>query len=265
MPAGLTHGLGPWLLAAFGLAFIIALIATIRSVRESRFSPYYLLRRQAAERMRTRFGLLLAVFVALIVLTVVLSLRPPIEIQLPDLPFMAAPPPQATQPRATLVPNPPTVTPTATSTPTLVPPPTRVVATLAPPTPTRTLPMGVLTPLRPQVTAQPGAAFGPIVIAAQVNQDTGRPVVVTDTFRTGRVPVYAVFTYTQMATGMVWTHVWLRNDEIADADMEFWTLTTTGRAYITLNLPEGLLPGDYTVLLFIEDRFQHEAAFRVLP
>jgi hypothetical protein len=265
MPAGLTHGLGPWLLAAFGLAFVIAFIATIRSVRESRFSPYYLLRRQAAERMRTRFGLLLAVFVALLVLAVVLSLRPPIEVQLPALPFLPTPLSPTTPPRATLALPAPTATGTPTSTPTLVAPPTRMVATPSPPTPTRSLPAGVLTPLRPQVTAQPGAGFGPITIAGRVNLDTGRPLVVTDTFRTGHIPVYAVFTYTHMAPGMVWTHVWLRNDQIADADMEWWTLTTTGRAYITLNPPEGLMPGDYTVILFIEDRFQREAKFQVLP
>lgn len=268
MPAWLTHGLGPWLLAALGLAFIVAIIATIRAIRESRFSPYYLLRRQASERMHTRIRLSLALLIAWIALAVILSQRPPIEIriQLPALPFVNPAQPPSSTATATPSPVPPTAVQTATGTPTLVPPPTRQVLPSIPPlTPTRALPISLLTPLTPAVTARPDATFGPITIAAGVITTSVVPTVITDTFRTGQIRVYAVFTYTQMTPGTVWTYVWLRDDTAVNAAMERWAYTRYGRAYISLRLPGGLRPGDYRVDLFIEERFQQSAAFRVLP
>jgi hypothetical protein len=160
-------------LAALGLALLLTLIGTLRAWRDARYSPYFLLRQQAARRMR-RLGLaLLGVLTATLLAIVFFATRPPVPWPaLPALPALSLPSaptraPSATPTRApSATPTPATLAPSAT--PTLAAPPTRDVPR-TPSTPVRTLPVAILTPVTPLVPPPAGAKFSPVVFSPSIS------------------------------------------------------------------------------------------------
>jgi hypothetical protein len=199
-----------------------------------------------------------------------LSQRPPIElpaITLPAIPlpvlFGVSSTPRPALPTAATATR--TATQAPTDTPTLVAPPTRSQPDLPlTVTPARMLPTGFLTPVKALSTPLPDAHFGKIVLASAISGE-GYPTVITDTYRTGRFTIYAVFTYTHMSPGVAWGQVWLRGTTPVRGELALWSLKSDGHAYVFINPTEGWLPGDYEVQLYIDRRIEQFAGFRVLP
>jgi hypothetical protein len=271
MAPGLTNGIGPWVLAVLGLALLSTLVATLRAWRDARYSPYFLLRQQAARRMR-RLGLaLLGVLTAALLVAVFFATRPPVPWPaLPALPVIALPSAPTRAPSATPVVEPSTVaasaTPAPSATPTLAAPPTRNVPhTPSTPTPVRTLPAAILTPVTPLATPLPGAHFGPVTMASSIS-DSGFPLVITDTYRTGSFRIYAVFTAVDLAPGVAWSYAWVRDGTPLVGETALWKATTPELPLYRYYMPaDGWLPGNYEFQLFIGDRPVSVGTFRVLP
>lgn len=147
-------------------------------------------------------------------------------------------------------PVPPSPTPLPTPRPTFTPTPS--------PTPAPTV---AATP-----TPAPEPAFSGLTVALGV-LPSGEPLLVGNDFDWNTRAVYAIFDYQGMRAGLPWSVVWTRNgQEIARQD-RFWEERdgSSGTLWAVYHNPDGtfLFGGNYTVALYIGDRLQATASFRV--
>jgi hypothetical protein len=119
-------------------------------------------------------------------------------------------------------------------------------------------------------TPQPGAS--PADQAARITfltlalgEENGQPVEPGSEFAPGDHRVYLFFEYQGMNRGAVWTYGWYQEGEYLAGDTRLWTLGEAGTTYLYFNPPAGYEPGVYEVRVWIEDRFQGVAQFRIVP
>jgi hypothetical protein len=133
---------------------------------------------------------------------------------------------------------------------------TLAAAASAPPQPTDPQP----------ATAQP--QFGPIAFGTGLRD--GKPVENSATFPAGTAEVYAFWTYQHMADGMPFHLLWFHEDTQHREEALTWdgdAQGSSGQAYVA-SLAAGdsgsLPPGNYRLVLFIDEHQVQEAAFEIL-
>jgi hypothetical protein len=268
-----------WIFLACVIGLLISLIVIVKSYRDSKRSPYFFMREEAAFRLRQA----LFVFVPLLVLTVLLGLNlirpegPPVS--LAETPTAEAPatvqPPTAEAIVTTQIPTvaatvteTPAITPTQTATPTA-----SLTATPSPPKPptstpqatvtlTTTAEIGAPTPTRTATptlgTPRSGAKLGSIIFARDMANN--KPVGPATEFPAGTDRVYAFFEYTGMKNGLPWGHAWYLNGNEIIAEKTTWELGKQGTAWLFINIQRS---GEYGLKLFVEDQLLQSGTFRV--
>lgn len=145
-----------------------------------------------------------------------------------------------------------TVPPTATATVVLLP-----AATPTPSPPPLPTPTASPTPLTPPLFSNLTIALGVL--------PTGEPLLVGNEFDWNTRAVYAIFDYAGMRKGLPWSAAWTRNGREIARQNHLWDGASGGTAWVVYFNPDGtvLFGGNYTVSLYIEDRLQAEASFRI--
>ena len=103
-------------------------------------------------------------------------------------------------------------------------------------------------------------AFGPITMAAGATEDSF-PIGATSSFEQGIKKVFAVFPYANMTTDLTYTAEWLRDgQQVARQDYQ-WQDTSDGMHSTSLSGDSALVPGTYTLNLYIADQLVRSRQF----
>jgi len=157
-------------------------------------------------------------------------------------------------PTPTVVVSAPTAPPVEVPTPTPPPPPTSPPEVTLVPTrpPTPTVPPPSLKP-----------TFGAITFAEGVTA-SDQPEKPAEKFPQGIKEIYGVFAYEGMADGVTLRHVWVLDGEETLEGEEKWIGGSQGKGWwVRLRNEKGILPGEYTVHLYVEGEKVQEGAFTV--
>jgi len=285
----------PWLLGLSGLAMAVALLVTVKHYLDVRQASFFILRQRSRRKLRSSLALttLLAVLTAGILLSLRLLPEPAAEPEIADstpstfatpvrtvnpvyTPPTVRPSPTATQsngpsptvpfiPTSTPSPTPtPTDVPSSTPTPSLTPPLTPTPSVTPTPSPTVPVLEAIFTPVTPFATLPPAAEIGELTLSRGVQVD-GTPVNPGTEFQGGQPVIYVSFDYDDMADGVLWRHIWFRNDTLFGGGTRVWEWRGRGRTYFFLRPQEGFLPGRYEVQLLLEEEVVQTAGFVVAP
>jgi len=241
----------PLLVGICTIVFLALAWAIARAYREARTSLYFLLREQAAMRLR-RLVIITLPVLALDILLVVIWLVPGAKPTLPPTPT-----PTLT-PTATAF-----YTPTPTSTPTASPTPSATMTPTPTPwweTPVAGLPSSMLTPVPDAATPGPDAAFISITFAQGVSEN--EPVDLATVFPEGISHIYAFFTFEGMAPGVAWTYAWYQNGTEIWSQTGPWEHGPQGTIWVYYG---PCTAGEYEVRLYIGEDLQQVGRFQVVP
>ncbi len=222
----------------------ISVVALVLQWREARHAPFFLLRYEAAKRVRR-------LFVLIIILAIGMGITAWLTVQ--EFRQSAGAPAQ------------PAPTPAVSPSPTLAaveeagtrpaPSPTHTRPPLITPTPTAA-------PAR-SPTTPPGASFTFITFALGVTESR-EPVMPGQTFSLPlERPVYAFFRFAEMQNGVPWKVVWRKGAVELAADVFQWEWGRYGTAYVFFLPPGGFEAGIYSLRLYIDEELQFEASFEV--
>lgn len=242
----------PLLVGVCAILLLTLAWAMARAYREARTSLYFLIREQAATRLRRLIIITLPVL-GITVFLVVIWLMPGARPALPSTPT-----PTLT-PTATAF-----YTPTPTSTPIASPTPSATMSPTPTPwgTPVAGLPLSMLTPVPGAVTPGPDAAFVEITFAHGVSEK--EPVQPATVFPEGIACVYAFFTFEGMSPGVAWTFAWYRDGTEIWSQTGPWQHGPQGTIWV-FYCPggDGYQAGEYEVRLYIGEELQRVSPFRV--
>jgi hypothetical protein len=290
----------PWLLLLFVAGVVVSLLITLRHYVALRRASFFILRRRAKRKIRGGF-LATVVFIALTAVVVFLlrsggpsaeeregraalaTLSPtpvtavnsasmprgtrtvlgetPVEAAgsatAPFIPSYTPTPTPSLTPVPTDTPTPsPTLTPSQTPTPSLTPSIT--------PTPSPTVPIleAIYTPVTPSATVPADAEIGELTISRGMELN-GTPVDPGTEFLVGQVTLFASFDYGNLANGILWRHVWLRDGALVGGETRIWEWGSRGRSYFFLSPEGGFQRGDYELRLLLDRRVVQTARFTV--
>lgn len=239
----------------------IALLMSMKLWRDTKRSPYFFMRQQAAKRMQS----FLAVFVVMMLMAAGIGAygwRTPEDGTVRMALLTRAKP--ATKEIKELMAQ-PSVAERATATASSAP----VTAqsggianvllnadTAAAYTPT--LP-AVYDQYEPKVELNPDTELGTVVLSSTVT-DEYKAINPGDLFGEGFYTLYATFDYKGMADGMVWAWVWRYNGEVIDGGNELWAYGDDGPGYIYLSPEEGFDKGTYSLDVWVNGELMGQAS-----
>jgi hypothetical protein len=111
----------------------------------------------------------------------------------------------------------------------------------------------------PTAELNENTALGEVVFSTEVTDDY-TAVSPTRIFAEGFYTLYATFAYEEMADGMEWAWVWRRNGEVIDGGNEIWEYGDDGPGYIYLNPEEGFSEGQYSLEIWVNGELLGQAA-----
>jgi hypothetical protein len=145
-----------------------------------------------------------------------------------------------------------TRTPENTATPSITPSPTERGTPM--------LPDGVADLFAESVTPDERAVFGPIDVATEVIYPA-RPG--EEIFETVEGPLYGLFSYDYLESGVRWTAVWYWEGDVICVDSKPWDGGSGGWGYTECE-PDQWAPGDYFIDMFLGQEWWITAEFTVL-
>jgi hypothetical protein len=238
----------PWLMGLLLLLGFLVFLLAMKSWRDTKRSPYFFMRQQAARRMQSYLSItfvlvLMAAGVGVygwrspddgITRMAILANAKPAneEIRL----LMAEPLVRNDEGQPVVGRNAGTIAETLLS--------TNDLAGL-----TRVLPPQY-DRFEPTAELNPTTELGAVTLSDKVTVDY-QPVNPASVFREGSYTLYATFSYKDMADGMEWAWVWRRNGEIIDGGNELWAYGDEGPGYIYLSPEEGFLEGAYSLEIWV--------------
>jgi hypothetical protein len=239
----------------------MALLASVKYWRDTKRSPYFFMRQQAAKRMQSY----LATFAVLILMTAgigaygwrtpddatmrmaLLSRAKPATEEIQEL--MSQP---SVAERATAEAPASTVTAQSGGIANVLLN-SETASTLTP-----TLP-AVYDQYEPKVELHPDTELGTVVLSSTVT-DEYEPINPATVFGEGFYTLYATFDYKGMADGMVWAWVWRLDGEVIDGGNEFWAYGDEGPGYIFLSPEEGFAEGAYSLDVWVNGELMGQAS-----
>jgi hypothetical protein len=111
----------------------------------------------------------------------------------------------------------------------------------------------------PEVALKPDTDLGTVVLSSTVT-DEYEAIDPGSIFGEGFYTLYATFDYTGMADGMAWAWVWRYNGEVIDGGNELWAYGEEGPGYIYLSPEEGFGEGQYTLEVWVNGELLGQAA-----
>jgi hypothetical protein len=257
----------PWLLGGLILLVLLTLSITVKSWRETKRSPYFFLRVQAAKRMQ-RY---MAATGALILLTAVTS-------------AYAWQAPQDDTPRVALLRHAKIYPVETTQKSTILEAeasPEAVVFNLAPGSSRAARDAEIspeadlLNPLnqsstlpeeydqyKPTAELTDETDIGELAFSTGITGDYG-PVDPGLRFVQGYFTLYATFEYQDMADGMVWSWIWRYNGQVVDGGNQVWSYGDEGPGYIYFRPEEGFGLGNYDLEVWVNQELMSRANFTV--
>lgn len=165
-------------------------------------------------------------------------------------------------PTPSLTPSPvPSMTPTITLTPTVTVTP---VASNTPTiTPTPSIPEELVLTFVSTVTPDANAAFSPILVAPRLDR-SNQPLGASETFLNPPRRLYGAFTYNNLRGGEQWTALWYVGSQVVCEESKPWDGGTGGYGYTECAPPQGWLPGEYEIRMFLGETWKVSAKFTVV-
>lgn len=250
----------PWLLGLLLVLSLMALVVSMKLWRDTKRSPYFFMRQQAAKRMQSY----LSTFVVLMLLAAgigVYGWRAPTDTTVRMALLTRAKP--ATAEIQELMAQPSVAeraTVEAGTTPT-----TRSggianvllnaddASSLTPELP------AAYDQFEPKVELNSGTELGTVVLSSTVTKDY-KAVNPGSVFGEGFYTLYATFDYKDMADGMAWAWVWRHNGKVIDGGNELWVYGDEGPGYIFLSPEEGFGEGAYTLEIWVNGELLGQAS-----
>ena len=249
----------PWLLGLLLVLGAIALMLSIKSWRDTKRSPYFFMRQQAAKRMQSYLSICL-VMVILAVGIGVYGWRTPNDTTL----------------RMALITN---AKPVSAEIQELMAQPTTAELAAAEVNMASAQSGGVANfllegdeaaALSPELPAaydrfdpvaelKPTTEIGAVVLSSDVT-DEYEAISPASIFGEGFYTLYATFAYSDMADGMEWAWVWRHNGKVIDGGNELWAYGDEGPGYIYLSPEEGFQEGQYSVEVWVNGELLGQAA-----
>ncbi|MBP6015203.1 MAG: hypothetical protein KA586_00630 [Candidatus Promineofilum sp.] len=249
----------PWLLGLLLVLGFAALLMSIKLWRDTKRSPYFFMRQQAAKRMQSY----LTVFTVMILLSVgigVYGWRTPEDATVRMAILTRAKP--AIKEIQELM-DQPTVSERATADAPQVTTRSGGVANvllnaddaiaLNPQLP------AAYDQVEPLVDLNPGTELGTVVLSSTVT-DEYKAINPVNVFGEGFYTLYATFDYKEMADGMAWAWVWRYNGQVIDGGNELWAYGDEGPGYIYLSPEEGFGEGRYTLEVWVNGELLGQAS-----
>ena len=249
----------PWLLGLLLVLGFMALLVSMKLWRDTKRSPYFFMRQQAAKRMQSY----MSVFAVLILLAAVVGVygwRTPEDATVRMALLTRAKP--ATKEIQDLMEQ-PTVAERATAESTTTTTRSGGVAnvllnadeasTLTPELP------AAFDQFEPLVELKPGTELGTVVLSSTVT-DEYKAINPTSVFGEGFYTLYATFAYKEMEDGMAWAWVWRHNGNVIDGGNELWAYGDEGPGYIYLSPEEGFAEGRYSLEVWVNGELLGQAS-----
>ncbi len=249
----------PWLLGLLLVLGFMALLMTMKLWRDTKRSPYFFMRQQAAKRMQSY----LSVATVLLILAggvgvygwqepedatvrmAVLTRAKPASQEIKEL--MAQP---SVSERATAVAD---TTPNRSGGVANVLLGMNDAATLNPQLP------AAYDQVEPRAELLPDTELGTVVLSSTVT-DEYKAINPGTIFGEGFYTLYATFDYKDMADGMAWSWVWRHNGQVIDGGNELWAYGDEGPGYIYLSPEEGFGEGRYTLEIWVNGELMGQAS-----
>ena len=249
----------PWLLGTLLVLGFVALIMSMKLWRDTKRSPYFFMRQQAAKRMQSY----MSVATVLILLSAVIGVygwQTPEDSTVRMALLMRAKP--ATQEIQELMAQ-PSVSERATADATTTTTRSGGVANVL-------LNSGDITTLTPELPAaydqfepqaelKPGTELGTVVLSSTVT-DEYKAINPANVFGEGFYTLYATFDYKDMEDGMAWAWVWRHNGQVIDGGNELWNYGDEGPGYIYLSPEEGFAEGRYSLEIWVNGELLGQAS-----
>ncbi len=249
----------PWLLGLLLVLGSMALLMSMKLWRDTKRSPYFFMRQQAAKQMQSY----LSVFVALMLLAVgvgVYGWRTPEDATVRMALITRAKP--ATAEIQELMAQPSVAeraTAAATTTTTRGGGVANVLlgadeaSSLAPELP------AAYDQVEPLVDLKSTTDLGTVVLSSTVT-DEYKAINPASVFGEGFYTLYATFDYKDMADGMAWSWVWRHNGQVIDGGNELWAYSDEGPGYIYLSPEEGFAEGRYSLEVWVNGELLGQAS-----
>ena len=249
----------PWLLGLLLALGLVALLMSMKLWRDTKRSPYFFMRQQAARRMQSY----LSAFVALMLLAVgigVYGWRTPEDATVRMALITRAKP--ATAEVQELMAQ-PSVAERATAAAVATTTRSGGVANVL-------LSADEATSLGPELPAaydqvkslvdlKSSTELGTVVLSSTVT-DEYKAINPASVFGEGFYTLYATFAYKDMADGMAWSWVWRHNGQVIDGGNELWAYGDEGPGYIYLNPEEGFAEGRYSLEVWVNGELLGQAS-----
>jgi len=110
----------------------------------------------------------------------------------------------------------------------------------------------------PTAELQPDTNLGTVVLSSDVTENY-QAINPTSLFGEGFYTLYATFEYKGMLDGMEWAWVWRHNGKVIDGGNELWAYGEEGPGYIFLSPEEGFLEGTYSVEVWVNGELLGQA------
>ena len=248
----------PWLLGLLLVLAVVALLVSMKLWRDTKRSPYFFMRQQAAKRMQSY----LTVFAVLTLLAGgigVYGWRSPADTTIRMALITRAKP--ATAEIQEMMEQPSIAEREAAEAETV----TRGggianvllnadgLSTLAPELP------AAYDQIEPKVELKTTTDLGTVVLSSTVTKEY-KAVNPANIFGEGFFTLYATFDYKDMADGMVWSWIWRQDGQVIDGGNELWAYGDDGPGYIYLSPEEGFGEGTYTLEIWVNDQLMGQAS-----
>jgi hypothetical protein len=249
----------PWILGLLLVLSLMALLVSMKLWRDTKRSPYFFMRQQAAKRMQsymTTFAVLMLMAAGIGAYgwrtpaddTVRMALLTSAKPASPEVQELMSLPSAAEREEAEA-----TTTATRGGSIADVLLSAEEATTLTPELP------AAFDQFEPKVELNPDTELGTVVLSSTVTREY-EAINPASVFGEGFYTLYATFDYSNMADGMAWAWVWRHNGEVIDGGNELWAYGDEGPGYIYLSPEEGFAEGNYSLEIWVNGELLGQAS-----
>ena len=248
----------PWLLGLLLVLAVVALLLSAKAWRDTKRSPYFFMRQQAAKRMQSLLSVALVTLLMAggigyygwrtpddgVLRMALITSRKPVSEEVRELGDRVRAAGQVTNTATMASAQSGGVANFLLN--------SDEAASLSPELP------AAYDRFEPQAELQPDTEIGPLVLSSAVTDEyeASNPASI---FREGFYTLYATFPYQGMADGMEWAWVWRHNGKVIDGGNELWAYGDEGPGYIYLSPEEGFQEGRYSVEVWVNGELLGQA------